>query len=75
MSDLSDDIANNRVANVKIVARRIAAFGEGFSIREFLDALALAAGSLINAAHRGPGVEVATNRFIEALRRATKGGG
>jgi len=66
------DASNNRVANVKKMAARIAAFGEGFSIREFLDALALASGSLIKAVYRGPAVEVATNRFIDALRRVTK---
>lgn len=66
------DTANSRVNNVKSMAARIAAFGEGFSIREFLDALALASGSLIKAVHRGPGVEVAINRFIEVLRRTTQ---
>lgn len=66
------DSNNNRVANVKNMAARVAKFGEGFSIREFLDALALTAGSLIKAVYRGPGVEAATNRFIDALRRVTK---
>lgn len=65
-----EDVSRNRVSNVKTIASKVAAFGEGFSIREFLDALALAAGSLIKAVYRGPGVEIATNRFIEALRRA-----
>lgn len=69
MSELIDR-QNNRVANVKSMAARIAAFGVGFSIREFLDALALCAGSIIKAAHRGPGIEVAVSRFNEALRRA-----
>lgn len=61
-----------RIANVKTVAARVAAFGNGYSIREFLDALALAAGSLIRACYRGPAVEVAVISFIAALRRATQ---
>lgn len=60
----------NRADNVKTIAKRIVEFGQGYSIRELLDALALTSGSLIKAVYRGPGIEVATNRFIEALRRA-----
>jgi hypothetical protein len=65
-----DDVANNRVANVRTIAARLAKFGEGYSIREFLDALALCAGSLIRVAYRGNGVGVAVNRFVEELCRA-----
>lgn len=70
MGDISEDIRNNRVANVKAIATRVAQLGAGFSIREFLDALALAAGSIIRAVYRGPGVGVATEDFITALRNA-----
>lgn len=75
MSEMLDDKANNRVNNVKSIAKRVVVFGEGFSIREFLDALALASGSLIRVAYRGPGIEIATKRFIDALYRATRNGG
>ena len=62
-----------RVANVKSIAARIAGLGEGLSIREFLDACALASGTMIKAVYRGPGVGVATDRYVDALRRAVKG--
>lgn len=70
MSSLAEDRASNRVANVKTMAARIAAFGEGYSVREFMDALALASGSMITAAYRGPGREVALSRFLDELQRA-----
>jgi hypothetical protein len=66
------DMANNRVTNVRTLASRIASFGSGFSVREFLDALALAAGKLIKAAYRGPGLEIATRRFVETLVHAVQ---
>jgi hypothetical protein len=66
-----EDMGNNRVANVKTMATRVAKFGEGFSVREFLDSLALASGSLIRAVYRGPAIEVALDSFIEELRRAS----
>jgi hypothetical protein len=70
MSDLLIDRQNSRVANVKDMATRVAKLGQGLSIREFLDALALAAGSIIRAVYRGPGVTVATESFITAFRKA-----
>jgi len=67
---LTEDRANNRVANVKTMAARIAAFGEGHSVREFMDALALASGSMLLAAyHPGRGREVALSRFLDELQR------
>lgn len=65
-----EDQATTRVDNVKTIAARIAKTAEGLSVREFLDACALAAGSMIKAVHRGPGVQVAVGRHIEALHRA-----
>lgn len=62
----------DRVANVKTIAQRIAKFAEGYSVREFMDASALATGTLIKAIYRGAGVDVAVERYIEALRRAVK---
>ena len=63
----------DRAANVKDMARRIASFGEGLSVREFFDACALAAGGLMKAYYESPQArEVAVNRHIEALRRAAK---
>lgn len=74
MSDILDDVANNRVANVRTIASRVAAFGAGYSVREFLDALALAAGKLIKACYRGPGVEIAVRHFVETLVIAVQKG-
>lgn len=74
MSDILDDVANNRVANVRALAARVVKLAEGLSVRELLDALALAAGSLIRAVYRGPGIEIATKSFIEALIRAVQKG-
>lgn len=73
MSEMLEDAKNNRVTNVKTMASRIGQFGLGYSIREFLDALALSAGSLIRQAYRGPGVEIAVKRFVEALCRGANG--
>lgn len=67
-------IAEDRVANVKTIAARVAKQGEGLSIREFLDGCALASGTLIKAIYRGPGVAVAVERYCEALRRAVQNG-
>jgi hypothetical protein len=67
---LLESRANERVDNVKTIAQRIAKQGEGLSIREFLDASALAAGSLIRILYRGPGVRVAVERYMDALYRA-----
>jgi hypothetical protein len=39
--------SNDRVENVKTIAARIAKQAEGMSVREFLDACALAGGTLI----------------------------
>lgn len=64
------DQANTRVSNVRSIAGRIAKTAEGLSVREFLDACALAAGTLIKAFYRGPARSIAVERFIEALRRA-----
>lgn len=61
--------SSTRVSNVKSIAGRIAKTAEGLSVREFLDASALAAGTMIKAIYRGPGLQVATERYIEALRR------
>lgn len=61
---------DDRVSNVKAIASRIAKCGEGLSIREFLDASALAAGTIIRAIYRGPGVAVAVDRYCDVLRRA-----
>lgn len=74
MSEMLDDIAKGRADNVKTVAARLAQFGVGYSVREFLDALALAAGTLIRACYRGPGVEIATKSFIDALIRTVQKG-
>lgn len=71
---LLGDRENNRVTNVRTIAARIAAFGQGYNVRELLDAVALVGGSLIKQCYRGPGIEIATNRFVEALRRAANGG-
>jgi len=67
-----DDQANNRVANVKSIAARVAKTAEGLSVREFLDACALAGGTMIKTFYRGPGREIAVLRFIEELRRAAQ---
>lgn len=64
----------DRVANVKTAAVRIARYGEGLSVREFLDACALASGALIRAVYRGRGVNVAVERYCDALRRAVRQG-
>jgi hypothetical protein len=66
-------MAEDRAANVKSIAGRIAATATGLSIREFLDASALAAGTLMKAIYRGPGLQIAVNRYTEALRRAVNG--
>jgi hypothetical protein len=66
-------MAEDRVANVKSIAGRIAATATGLSIREFLDASALAAGTLMRTLYRGPGLQIAVNRYTEALRRAVNG--
>ena len=66
--------ADDRVANVKTIAARIAKQGEGLSIREFLDACALASGALIKAIYRGRGIDVAVDKHCEALRRAVHNG-
>jgi hypothetical protein len=63
-------MAEDRVANVKQIAARIAGLAEGLSVREFLDASALAAGAMIRSIYRGPGVEIATDRYRDALQRA-----
>lgn len=63
-------MAEDRAANVKAIAARIAKQAEGLSVREFLDASALAAGTLIGAIYKGPGVAIATQRYTEAFRRA-----
>lgn len=68
-------IVADRTANVKTIAARIAKQGEGLSIREFLDASALAAGALIANIYRGPGVDVAVRRYCEALSRAIQKAG
>ena len=65
-------LPNDRVANVKTIAARIAKNGEGSSIREFLDASALAAGAMLRACYRGPGLEVAVRRYCDALMRAVQ---
>jgi hypothetical protein len=67
MSELLDDNAGSRADNVKTIAARIAKFGEGYSVRELLDALALSSGTLIKACYRDRGQEVATKGFIELL--------
>jgi hypothetical protein len=63
----------DRVANVRGIAARIAKTAEGLSIREFLDASALAAGKLMVAMYKGPGLQAAVDRYTEALRRSLKG--
>jgi hypothetical protein len=65
-----EDHNNNRVSNVKSLAVRIAKLGEGSSVREFLDALALASGSMLRAAYKGRGVEIATSNYLDALKRS-----
>ena len=67
-------LPETRVANVKSIAARIAKQGEGLSIREYLDASALAAGTMMRILYRGPGLEVAINRYYEALLRAVQKG-
>ena len=64
----------DRVANVKTIAARLASQGEGLSVREFLDASALAAGVMIRILYRGPGVQVAVERYVDALGRAVSKG-
>lgn len=66
-------MSEDRAANVKSIAGRIAATATGLSIREFLDGSALAAGTLMKAIYRGPGLQIAVNRYTEALRRAVNG--
>jgi hypothetical protein len=63
-------MGEDRAANVKTIAARIAAQAEGLSVREFLDACALASATLIRAIYRGPGVAIATERYNEAFHRA-----
>lgn len=76
MTELPNEVERtDRVASVKTIAARVAQFGFGISIREFLDALALASGSLIKAAYRGPGQEVAVKRFFEAMIRSIQNRG
>lgn len=60
----------DRTANVKTIAARIATQAEGLSVREFLDACALAGGALIRNIYRGPGVTIAAERFRDAFDRA-----
>ena len=65
-----DDISNNRVSNVRTIASRIAALGQGYQVREFMDALALASGAMLRSAYKGRGVEVATSNYLDALKRS-----
>jgi len=60
----------DRAANVKTIAARIAAQAEGLSVREFLDACALAAATLIRNIYRGPAIEIAAHRHRQAFDRA-----
>jgi hypothetical protein len=64
--------ADDRTANVRTIAARIAKQAEGLSVREFLDACALASGTLIRVFYRGRGVDVAIERHNEALRRSVR---
>jgi len=59
-----------RVDNVKSIASRIAGQAEGLSVREFLDASALAAGTMIRILYRGDGIQNALNNYCDALHRA-----
>jgi hypothetical protein len=63
-------MAEDRVANVKAIAARIAKQAEGLSVREFLDACALAGGTMIRSIYRGAGVGMAAQRYEDAFRRA-----
>lgn len=66
-------VADNRarrVENVKTIAVRIAKQAEGMSVREFLDACALASGSMIREVYRGNGVAIALQNYGDALVRA-----
>jgi hypothetical protein len=65
-----DDQKNARVDNTKTLAARIAALAVGYSIREFLDALALTSGALIRNCFRGHGVDIATSNYLDALKRS-----
>lgn len=65
-------MAEDRVSSVKSIAGRIAKTAEGLSVREFLDASALAAGTLMKTFYRGPGLAVAIERYADALRRAVQ---
>lgn len=60
----------DRATNVKEIAARIAKCAEGLSVREFLDACALASASMIRVIYRGPAVNVAAHRFGDAFQRA-----
>ena len=71
--ELLEDIANNRVSNVKTIAYRICQFAEGHPTVELLDALALAGGTLIKAFYIGPGVDEAMKRFAEQFINAALG--
>ena len=70
MSELRPDTEQARVDNVKALAARIAKLAEGMSVREFLDACALAAGTLVRGVYRGPGITIAGQRFADAFTRA-----
>jgi hypothetical protein len=66
-----EDRDNNRVANVKKLAARLAKLGEGETVREFVDALALASGSMLRAAYPvGRGRDVAISNYLDALKRS-----
>jgi hypothetical protein len=68
---LIEDRNNNRVANVKTLAARLAKLGEGETVREFLDALALASGSMLKAAYPvSRGRDVAVSNYLAALQRS-----
>jgi hypothetical protein len=74
-AELRSDVERARVERVKALAARITRLAEGTSVREFLDACALAAGALICNFYRGHGVKDAGQRFADAFTRAVNKNG
>ena len=72
--ELRSDVEGARVEKVKALAARIAMLAQGMEVREFLDASALAGGALIRNIYRGPGVNIALQRYQDALARAVRKG-
>jgi hypothetical protein len=67
INELRQDNEANHKDNVRAIAERIASCGTGYKIVELMDAIAVAAGTLVNAFYAGPGIEMAAKRFVETF--------